>query len=472
MPALTPIQLELSEESPEDGVLTENDLSLLKLLDHLYEVSDKVAIKKLSKNDRAWAWRIQEGHQAGFYVPLEFRGPFFPADSEMARREDKPHIYMEEIRARWPAISDEIFTHHYRRFTNKRTEGHLTVPPKKAFSDLSPASFLVLGRTRDENGQTYFECLTVDSNSAVYSLIEARFDLQHAFLAGVFDPPEPDTLPQSLVNELDQLISEFIAATHANTLPQLIAKYRQIPNSSLITKQAQEEWLAKSLANSFNPFSQKSPGNSLMELTTEVEFTIYRRHELRYRASQVLEILFRDGIAPSTQQIVTRIVRHFIPLYEVMRDASQQRRTRVGAGFEAHIKRMLDEGQIPYEEQFVVGTRRPDFVLPVGRMYLENSPDALVLAAKTTLRERWKQVPMEGRSCSIYLATMDEKVTRSAVREMNDKSVLLVVPEAFKAHGTVVEYAKEPNVLTFSEFFTGELMQRRKPIWKAMGIWN
>ncbi|MFZ3140112.1 type II restriction endonuclease [Polaromonas sp.] len=170
--------------------------------------------------------------------------------------------------------------------------------------------------------------------------------------------------------------------------------------------------------------------------------------------------------------MVQRVVRHFIPLYQVMLDASQQRRTRVGAGFESHIRKMLQTGNIPYEEQAVVSTRRPDFVLPNKNLYVKKSADALVLAAKTTLRERWKQVPMEQRNCTVFLATMDEKVTRSAVREMAHLQITLVVPESFKSPGTIIEYAKESNVLTFKQFFSEEIGVRRKARWLELSLWH
>ena len=194
--------------------------------------------------------------------------------------------------------------------------------------------------------------------------------------------------------------------------------------------------------------------------------------EIDVRAAQALEIIFRDGITPTTEQIVQRVVRNFIPLYQVMLNASQQRRTRVGSGFEAHIRRMLEAGGIPHEEQLVVSVRRPDFVLPNKKLYAGKSADALVLAAKTTLRERWKQVPMEQRNCTVFLATMDEKVSRAATREMANLQIALVVPEAFKSRGTVVEYAKESNVFTFKEFFNEEIAVRRRPRWIELGLWS
>lgn len=460
----------MSDGDRVDGVLPDTDVELLRRLDVLYAGSDKVAIKKLSKNDRSWSWAVPESHQAGFYIPHEFRGSFFPSDQELAARSDKPHILQTTIRGRWPGLLDDAKEMTYRRFTNKASEAHFTVPPKAAFSDIGPASFVVLGRKRDDGG-LFFDCLTIDSGSPVYASVEQRFGMLPTFLAGVFNPPQIDAVPESIASEIDVLISEFIAATHNGTLLQLIMQYRQIPDGAAITALAQWAWLAADARRSFNPFLLEHPGNELRQLTTDIEFTIYRSHELRFRAAQALEIIFRDGTAPTTEQIVQRVVRNFIPLYQVMLNASQQRKTRVGTGFEAHIRTMLEAGQIPYAEQAVVSTRRPDFVLPTKPLYVSKSADALVLAAKTTLRERWKQVPMEQRNCTVFLATMDEKVTRSAVREMANLEITLVVPEAFKASGTVIEYAKEPNVLTFRQFFREEIATRRKPRWIGLGAW-
>jgi len=167
-----------------------------------------------------------------------------------------------------------------------------------------------------------------------------------------------------LYQKVDLLIGEFVEAAHEGTLPQLINRYSLIPDSAFITAQAQSLWLAGDPLRVFNPHKLSHPGNILRELTTEIEFTIYRSHELRFRAAQALEIIFRDGVAPTTKQIVQRVVRNFIPLYQVMLNASQQRRTRVGSGFEAHIRRMLQAGGMPFEEQIVVSSRKPDFVMP------------------------------------------------------------------------------------------------------------
>lgn len=457
------------ENEVPDGELTDEDVRLLRCLEDLYERSDKIAIKKLSKNDRAWAWSPSESNQSGIYVPLQFRGCFFPSDEQMPVRQDKPHILQQEILTLWPDISREPIKSQYRRFTNKRSEAHLTWLPKILFAAARPASFLLMGDVTIENGRA-FECFIVDSTSTVYSIIEEKFELPADFLAGVYPSPKVSTASPVFIDELQVFIDEIMNALVTGTLPVLLHQYSSIPPSSELSAQAQSRWLEMNPGKLLNPYRLEKPGNVLRELTAGIEFEIYRSHELRMRATRIAEVIFRHNPNPSVQDVITRIVRDFIPLYEIMRDASQQRKTRVGTGFEKHIRTMLEQGGVPFGEQAVVSTRRPDFVLPGVAPYAANSPEALVLAAKTTLRERWKQVPMEQRNCTIFLATMDEKVTRSAVRDMNQLDIVMVVPEAFKEKGTVVEYADEPNVLTFKQFFTEEIRGKRYPIWAHSGL--
>ena len=72
---------------------------------------------------------------------------------------------------------------------------------------------------------------------------------------------------------------------------------------------------------------------------------------------------------------------------------------------------------------------------------------------------------------TVFLAIRDEKVTQSTVKEMTNLQITLVVPEAFKAPGTVIDYARESNVLTFKQFFREEIAGRRKSRWVELGVW-
>jgi hypothetical protein len=98
--------------------------------------------------------------------------------------------------------------------------------------------------------------------------------------------------------------------------------------------------------------------------------------------------------------------------------------------------------------------------LPTLKSRKRSYGEALVLAAKTTLRERWKQVSSERLNCDVFLATVDDRVAASSIQEMADASIRLVVPESLKASKETY-YAGQPNVLSFREFFDTEIQRDR-----------
>lgn len=450
----------------ETGELSAADLDLLRALDALYQASDKIAIKKLSRNDRGWAWTPKQGKQDGVYIATELRGDFFPADELVPAREDIPHIRDMFVPVSWPqAPADEQREARYVRYTNKGTETHLTRIPRSLFAVAGPASLLVIGRTK-QMPELELQAVLVDSSSDVYGLLESRFDLRPDFLAGVHESPADSALPAREVDELQVFIDEAVDAVATGRLHLLLQKYAEMPAAETLSSQSRQLWLEQNPRCTLNPMMLEKPGDAVRSIVSGIEFDLYRQHEVRTRGAKLIKLLLGDGAEPTVGSMVTRLVRDFSGFYSEMLNASQQRKARVGTGFEAHIRTLLDAGNVPYAEQKMVGSLRPDFVLPNVELYKANSPHALVLSAKTTLRERWKQVTMENRDCPVFLATMDEKVAVASVRKMKEKNVYLVVPETFKAKtGVIVDFAQEPNVLSFGEFFREEIAQRRLPLW-------
>lgn len=139
------------------------------------------------------------------------------------------------------------------------------------------------------------------------------------------------------------------------------------------------------------------------------------------------------------------------------------RKSRAGRSFEQHIARLLRDGRIAFEEQAVTGGRRPDFVLPslvVLKARERTFEEAMVLSAKTTLRERWKQVAMEKFNCALFLATVDDRVSADAIDDMSNQGIHLVVPESLKKSKETC-YKDKTNVITFREFFDEEISSKR-----------
>ncbi|NMM38362.1 MAG: hypothetical protein HHJ09_12825 [Glaciimonas sp.] len=143
--------------------------------------------------------------------------------------------------------------------------------------------------------------------------------------------------------------------------------------------------------------------------------------------------------------------------------ASQHRKSRAGRSFEQHIARLLTDGNVAFEEQAVTGGRRPDFVLPsliVLKDVKRSFDDALVLSAKTTLRERWKQIAMEKFNCTLFLATVDDRVSSDAIDDMHRQEICLVVPESLKKAKETC-YKDKKNVITFRSFFDEQIVVKR-----------
>lgn len=417
--------------------------------------SESLFVKKLSRNDTSWAERDRQSNQAGFYVPRPIRDAgFFPPLE--ADNPAKPHIFHTEFSVLWPQTG-EVTCSHMRHFSNKGPEAHCTRVPRVLFQDLTPASLLLAGRFSKPIAGCSWWMAVLDSGGEEAEILETVLDLPVDFHHGIFPAESIAIARQAEQDELEELISEFRTAIRNGTLPEVVARYAALPDPTSIARQAREEWLRSKGLRAFDPWQIAAPGDAIMEISREIEYRLYKGHELRRRASELLELLSGKDDLPST------VVRRYPQIDSILLSASQQRKTRAGRSFEQHIAAALDAGQIQYQEQAVTGGRRPDFVLPDLRTLRSRSRShegALVLAAKTTLRERWKQVSSERLNCEVYLATVDDRVAPTSIAEMAKAGINLVVPESLGDSGETF-YGKQSNVLTFRQFFDNAIRAHR-----------
>jgi hypothetical protein len=113
---------------------------------------------------------------------------------------------------------------------------------------------------------------------------------------------------------------------------------------------------------------------------------------------------------------------------------TNRRKSRAGASLELQASRIFEEDSLPYERGPVTeGNRRPDFLFPSSSAYHDPKfpPERLrVLAAKTTCKDRWRQILNEASRVSTkHLLTLQEGVSPNQWKEMHDEGVVLVVPK-------------------------------------------
>ncbi|WP_206733375.1 type II restriction endonuclease [Luteimonas sp. YGD11-2] len=416
--------------------------------------SDQLLVKKLSRNDTSWA-DDRGMHQAGLYIPTELRqSGFFPPLE--ATNSEKPHIFVAGLDVLWPQTG-EVTRSNLRHYSNKGAETHLTRLPRPLFRELTPASLFLAGRLVRPVGSCRWWAVILDSAGEEAELLETVLDLGVDFHHAIFAADRFAAAHRADQDELERLIEQFRSAIRNGTLHELAATYSLIPDPATIATQARNEWLQANGRESFDPWQISTPGDAIMKISREIEYQLYRAHELKRRASELLTILVGGADLAST------VVRRYPDIDAVLLSASQQRKTRAGRSFEHHIAAALTAGNVRFQEQAVTGGRRPDFVLPdlaTLRQKKRERSAALVLAAKTTLRERWKQVSSEQLNCDVYLATVDDRVTAASIREMAGLGIRLVVPEMLK-NSDEAFYKGQESVLSFREFFDRAIRDER-----------
>jgi hypothetical protein len=136
----------------------------------------------------------------------------------------------------------------------------------------------------------------------------------------------------------------------------------------------------------------------------------------------------------------------------------QSRKSRAGKSLEYHAGAIFEEDGLLAGTSFVHNpvievNKRPDFLFPSVDAY-ENSAfpasKLRMLAAKTTCRDRWRQIINEAdRIATKHLLTLQEGVSQAQFNEMTEAGVRLVVPAGL--HDAYPETVR-PHLLTFEEF--------------------
>lgn len=132
----------------------------------------------------------------------------------------------------------------------------------------------------------------------------------------------------------------------------------------------------------------------------------------------------------------------------------QSRVSRAGGALQLHVARVFDANSIAYDEQVVTEhNEKPDFIFPGAKAYHDPATrdDSLrMLAAKFTLKDRWRQVLREAeRIPRKHLLTMDPAVSHRSLESMQAAQLTLVIPEPIRVFYGVESSAMILNVRGF-----------------------
>ena len=135
------------------------------------------------------------------------------------------------------------------------------------------------------------------------------------------------------------------------------------------------------------------------------------------------------------------IFKGFISVDEFVKVANivlNRRKSRAGKSLEHHLAAIFDGNKLEYSAQAITeGNKKPDFIFPSKEAYHNSgfSVDKLIsLAAKTTCKDRWRQVLNEAdrlKGKPKYLCTLQQGISGTQMDEMQAENVILVVPQPY-----------------------------------------
>lgn len=134
------------------------------------------------------------------------------------------------------------------------------------------------------------------------------------------------------------------------------------------------------------------------------------------------------------------------------------RKSRMGYAFQNHLSRLFDENHIRYTAQGVTeGKIKPDFLFPGRIEYHQASFDAqrlVMLAAKSTCKDRWRQVLTEAARIPVkHLCTLEPGISVNQTDEMKGQNIKLVIPrKLLEATYTKTQQQEAMILIDFIEF--------------------
>ena len=166
-------------------------------------------------------------------------------------------------------------------------------------------------------------------------------------------------------------------------------------------------------------------------LTDKPDYVLLNWIETEYALFKLMEEIFYSSVISHPFPNVESFVK-------TANEILNRRKARAGKSLEHHLADLFTKNGLVFEEQAVTeDNKKPDFIFPNGKCYHNISfpvEDLVVLGAKTTCKDRWRQVLTEAdRVENKYLFTLQQGISKNQLKEMYDAKLTLVVPHKYIA---------------------------------------
>lgn len=336
------------------------------------------------------------GHQVGFLISLTAKRMVF-TDEEMAQNP----ILKRDVKVKW---QDDFVTNSVLTWYESKRELRLTRFGRGfpfIASEYTGALFILIAHTSVD-----YAAYILNSEDDIQDFLDA-FGITPAETNRLIDKGNSPTIAfeRSEVSEIDRYICELAS---------------DFPSSQEMAREAR--FLCTLLNIRSKHMIRSNPDKLLIDWTNE-EYTLFRALEhARYGEQVTNGFPTVDAFVDMANMVLNR------------------RKSRAGKSLEHHLAAIFDGNDIQYTAQAKTeGNKKPDFLFPSEMDYHNKdfSVEKLcTLAAKTTCKDRWRQVLNEAdrlRDRNKFLCTMQQGISSTQMDEMEAERVILVVPKPYIA---------------------------------------
>ncbi|WP_144821056.1 type II restriction endonuclease [Marinobacter piscensis] len=388
------------------------------MFDSVNEIFEGAAAKYLSAVDADPARSNQ--HEIGGLPSVGFKGYLgTPGKSDRSHFPGTMAYLTDEKNTEF--CRDEVTWYDARWKNPKRSPEYRLYYKSNPVTELiQPTDFFLVAKKRDGSLLLLF----TPAGSSV------EFQLRHLFGLSDIDqdftsasmPPQTLILPIKLLLE-DLGVKAFDEREVQNDLDMLLTRF---PDK--FPKTAEFSALAREVTD-FDCIADSDEALIGWMEREEALFRAYERHVVSER--------IRSGFGASGDDVDEFIAFSL--------SVQNRRKSRAGHAFENHLGFIFQHNNLPFQKgggtNVTENKAKPDFLFPSFSAYHDPKyprEKIFLLGAKTTCKDRWRQVLSEGDlQDRKFLATLEAGISSPQTDEMSANNLQLVIPKAI--HGSFTE---------------------------------
>ena len=330
------------------------------------------------------------GHQCGYHISKEAWSMFLDREATKGTNIDLP------VRIRW---QDEFNTDSRFKYYGVGTRNEYRITRfGRSFpflNDENVGDLLVLARYDTD----YYEAFVLQSDEDIDDFFSC-FNLSYDKTNQIIDVNQAELPEQRLL----ALIKDFVT------------QYADFPDTRIMAKGARDCF---NMANKIEANNVMTNPDNVLLGWLDTEYALFKYME---------EKVYSNILAQPFSSIDTFVA--------MANEVLNRRKSRAGKSLEHHLADIFTHNNLIFEEQVITEeNKKPDFVFPNGKCYhnITFPGDLLtVLGAKTTCKDRWRQVLNEAdRVDDKYLFTLQQGISSNQLKEMQDYNLHLVVPHKY-----------------------------------------